>query len=182
MTFTCIIVTLKHRKRYLQVSVTLSKPIHWFCLCSPSKLCSPMSLNPWSRTFWFWPDMWRYQWTLGQISHHAWKVHVHTGLANGGWILEIGPIVWEITGGSIRPPHQQNVWLARAQRVKTFSGDRSRDLFWWPDVTRQKRSVSLCANVSTKLESFSSTYSSRLLVMAQKNLRGETSPARNRYR
>ena len=27
-----------------------------------------------------------------------------TGLSNGVWILEIGPVVWEITGGPKRPP------------------------------------------------------------------------------
>ena len=30
---------------------------------------------------------------------------VRTRLSNGAWIVEIGLVVWEITGGSIRPPH-----------------------------------------------------------------------------
>ena len=39
-----------------------------------------------------------------------------SGISNGVWILEIGLVVWEITGGrgAIRPP--QNVWLRRVQR------------------------------------------------------------------
>ena len=60
MTLICIMVP-KHRKWYLQMSVTLSMPIHWLCLRLTSKLCSPMSPSPKSRTFWLWPDRWRHQ-------------------------------------------------------------------------------------------------------------------------
>ena len=66
MTLTLIMVT-KHRKWYLQMSVTLSMPIHWLCLRLTSKFYSPMSPSPKSRKFWLWPDLWRHQWPPGQI-------------------------------------------------------------------------------------------------------------------
>ena len=42
-----------------------------------------------------------------------------TGLSNGVWNLEIGPVVWEISGGPFAPPPpppQQDVLLTRPQR------------------------------------------------------------------
>ena len=41
-----------------------------------------------------------------------------TGLSNGVWNLEIGPVVWEISGGGALcpPPPQQDVLLTRPQR------------------------------------------------------------------
>ena len=40
-----------------------------------------------------------------------------TGLSNGVWNLEIGPVVWEISGGgALCPPPQQDVLLSRSQR------------------------------------------------------------------
>ena len=40
-----------------------------------------------------------------------------TGLSNGFWNLEIGPVVWEISGGPFAPPPpQQDVLLSRPQR------------------------------------------------------------------
>ena len=41
-----------------------------------------------------------------------------TGLSNGVWNLEIGPVVWEISGGggALCPPPQQDVLLTRPQR------------------------------------------------------------------
>ena len=40
-----------------------------------------------------------------------------TGLSNGVWNLEIGPVVWEISGGNpLVPPPQQDVLLTRPQR------------------------------------------------------------------
>ena len=75
VTVTCIMVT-NHRKWFLQMSVPLSMPIHWLGLRLTSKLCSPMSPSPKSRTFWLWADLLRHQWTLCQISHHVWKLHV----------------------------------------------------------------------------------------------------------
>ena len=66
MTLTCIMVT-KHRKWYLQMSVTLSMPIHWLCLRLTSKFYSPMSPSPKSRKFWLLPDLWRHQWPPGQM-------------------------------------------------------------------------------------------------------------------
>ena len=39
-----------------------------------------------------------------------------TGLTNGVWNLEIGPVVWEISGGGLCPPPQQDVLLTRPQR------------------------------------------------------------------
>ena len=40
-----------------------------------------------------------------------------TRLSNGVWNLEIGPVVWEISGGALcPPPPQQNVLLTRPQR------------------------------------------------------------------
>ena len=45
LTLTCIMVT-KHKKWYLQMSVTLSMPIHWFPLRLTSKFYSPMSPSP----------------------------------------------------------------------------------------------------------------------------------------
>ena len=65
MTLTFIMVT-KHRKWYLQMSVTLSMPISWLCLCLTSQFCSPMSPSPKCRTFWLWPDLWRHSWPRGQ--------------------------------------------------------------------------------------------------------------------
>ena len=75
MTLTCIMVT-KHRKWYLQMSVTLSMPIHWLCLRLTSKFYSPMSPSPKSRKFWLWPDLWRHQWPPGQILDLVRVVHV----------------------------------------------------------------------------------------------------------
>ena len=38
-------------------------PIRWPCLSLTSKFCSSMSRpSPKSRTFWLWPDLWRYWW------------------------------------------------------------------------------------------------------------------------
>ena len=54
MTLTCIMVS-KHRKWFLQMSVTLSIPIHWLCLCLTSKFYSP---SPKSRKFLLWSDLW----------------------------------------------------------------------------------------------------------------------------
>ena len=75
MTLTCIMVT-KHRKWYLQMSVTLSMPIHWLCLRLTQKFYSPMSPSPKSRKFWLWPDLWRHQWPPGQIFYLVRVVHV----------------------------------------------------------------------------------------------------------
>ena len=61
MTWTSIMV-IKHSKWYLQMSVTLSMPISWLCLCLTSQFCSPMSPSPKCRTFWLWPDLWRHSW------------------------------------------------------------------------------------------------------------------------
>ena len=72
---TCIMVT-KHRKWYLQMSVTLSMPIHWLCLRLTSKFYSPMSPSPKSRKFWLWPDLWRHQWNPDQIFDLVRVVHV----------------------------------------------------------------------------------------------------------
>ena len=69
MTLTCIMVT-KHRKWYLQMSVTLSIPIHWPCLRLTSKFYSPMSPSPKGRKYLLWPDLWRHQWPPGQKSHY----------------------------------------------------------------------------------------------------------------
>ena len=75
MTLTCIMVT-KHRKWYLQMSVTLSMPTHWPCLRLTYKFYSPMSPSPKSRQFWLWPDLWRHQWPPGQIFDLVRVVHV----------------------------------------------------------------------------------------------------------
>ena len=75
MTLTCIMAT-KHRKWYLQMSVTLSMPTHWLCLRLTSKFYSPMSPSPKSRKFWLWPDLWRYQWPPGQMFNLVRVVHV----------------------------------------------------------------------------------------------------------
>ena len=75
MTLTCIMVS-KHRKIYLQMSVTLSMPIHWLYLRLTSKFYSPMSPSPKSRKFWLWPDLWRHQWPPGQIFDLIREVHV----------------------------------------------------------------------------------------------------------
>ena len=75
MTLTCIMVT-KHRKWLLQMSVTISMPIHWLCLRLTSKFYSPMSPSPKSRKFWLWPDLWYHQWPPGQIFDLVRVVHV----------------------------------------------------------------------------------------------------------
>ena len=75
MTLTCIMVT-KHRKWYLQMSVTLSMPIHWLCLRLTSKFYSPKSPSTKSRKFWLWPGLWRYQWPPGQMFDLVRVVHV----------------------------------------------------------------------------------------------------------
>ena len=72
MTLTCIMVT-KHKKWYLQMSVTLSMPIYWLCLRLTSKFCSPISPSPRSRTFWLWPDLWRHWWPRGHWKLFAWN-------------------------------------------------------------------------------------------------------------
>ena len=64
MTLTFVMVT-KHRIWYLQMSVTLSMPIHWLCLRLTLKFYSPMSPSPKSRKFWLWPDLWCHQWPPG---------------------------------------------------------------------------------------------------------------------
>ena len=107
MTLTCIMVT-KHRKWFLQMSVTLSMPIHWLCLRLTSKFYSPMSPSPKSRKFWLWPGLWRHQWPPGQIFDLV-RGSSRTGLSNGVWNLEIGPVVWEISGGGPLGPPQQDV-------------------------------------------------------------------------
>ena len=66
----------KAQKWYLQMSVTLSMPIHWLCLRLTSKFYSPMSPSPKSRKFWLWPDLWRHQWPPGQIFDLVRVVHV----------------------------------------------------------------------------------------------------------
>ena len=43
-----------------------------------------------------------------------------TGLSNGVWNLEIGPVVWEISGGPFAPPPQQDVLLTRPQRGEGY--------------------------------------------------------------
>ena len=60
----------------LQMSVTLSMPIHWVCLLLTSKFYSPMSPSPKSRKFLLWPDLWRHQWPPGQIFGLIRVVHV----------------------------------------------------------------------------------------------------------
>ena len=47
---------------------------------------------------------------------------LRTGLSNGVWNLEIGPVVWEISGGGGFAPPQQDVLVTRLQRgeVKIF--------------------------------------------------------------
>ena len=64
------------KKWYLQMSVTLSMPIHWLCLHLTSRFYSPMSPSPKSRKFWLWPDLWRHQWHLDQIFYLVRVVHV----------------------------------------------------------------------------------------------------------
>ena len=76
MTLTCIMVT-KHKKWYLQMSVTLFMPIHWLCLRLTSKFYSPMSPSPKSRKFLLWPDLWRHQRHPGQIFDLVGVFHVH---------------------------------------------------------------------------------------------------------
>ena len=74
--FRVLCENLTHRKWYLQMSVTLSMPIHWLCLRLTSKFYSPMSPSPKSRKFWLWPDLWRHQWPPGQIFDLVRVVHV----------------------------------------------------------------------------------------------------------
>ena len=45
-----------------------------------------------------------------------------TGLSNGVWNLEIGPVVWEISGGgALPPPPRQDVLLTRPQRGEGYA-------------------------------------------------------------
>ena len=60
----------------IQMSVTISMPIHWLCLRLTSKFYSPMSPSSKSRKFWLWPDLWRHQWPPGQIFYLVRVVHV----------------------------------------------------------------------------------------------------------
>ena len=46
-----------------------------------------------------------------------------TGLSNGVWNLEIGPVVWDISGGAFAPPPQQDVLLSRPQRGEGYQED-----------------------------------------------------------
>ena len=113
MTLTCIMVT-KHGKWYLQLSVTLSMPIHWLCLRLTSTFSSPMSPSPKSRKFWLWPDLWRYQWPPGQIFDLVRVVHVQ------GYRMTFE--IWKSvqwfgrSQGGLCPPPQQDVLLTRPQR------------------------------------------------------------------
>ena len=70
------IMVTKCSKWYLQMSETLSMPIHRLCLRLASIFCSLMSPSPKSRTFRLGPDLWCHRLHLGQISHHFWKVRV----------------------------------------------------------------------------------------------------------
>ena len=77
ITLTCTYYSHKARDMILtNVRDTYITPIHEFCLRLTSKLCSLMSPSPKSQTFRLWPDLWRHQWPLGQISHRVWKVYV----------------------------------------------------------------------------------------------------------
>ena len=87
---------------YIQMSVTLSMPIHWLCLRVTSTFYSPMSPSPKSRKFWLtWPVT-----SSVTSGSNVWRCtgSSRTGLSNGVWNLEIGPVVWEISGGPLGPP------------------------------------------------------------------------------
>ena len=112
MTLTCIMVT-KHRKRYLQMSVTLSMPIHWLCLRLTSKFYSSMSPSPKSRKLWLWPDLWRHQWPPGQIFDLVRLVHVQGYRKALNRSCSLGDLRG---GGPFAPPPQQDVLLTRPQR------------------------------------------------------------------
>ena len=68
-----------------------------------------------------------------------------TGLSNGVWNLEIRPVVWEISGGALCPPPQQDVLLSRPQRGEgydtCFLGYFSRRGRWWYSFHFLKSSV-----------------------------------------
>ena len=127
MTLTCIMVT-KHRKWYLQMSVTLSMPIHWLCLRLTSKFYLPMSPSPKSRKFLLWPDLWRHRWPPDQIFYLVRVVHVQGSISNGVWNLEIGPVVWEISGGLLCPPPPPPAGRVTNQ---TPAGRGLIDITWW---------------------------------------------------
>ena len=63
-----------------------------------SIFCSPSSSSPKRRKFWFWTDPWRHQWPQSQILT-LFGEFTSAGLSNSVWNLEIGPVVWKISGG-----------------------------------------------------------------------------------
>ena len=70
---------------------------------SASLFCSPSSSSPKRRKFWLWTDPWRHQWPQSQILT-LFGEFTSAGLSNSVWNLEIGPVVWKISGGPFAPP------------------------------------------------------------------------------
>ena len=68
-----------------------------------SIICSPSSSRPKIRKFWFWTDPWRHQWPQSQILT-LFGEFTSAGLSNSVWKLEIGPVVWKISGGPFASP------------------------------------------------------------------------------
>ena len=99
----------------IQMSVTLSMPIHWLCLRLTSELCSPMSSSPKSQTFWLWPDLWRHQWPLGQISHHV-QARIQGALCPASTPGTKGQNDSQ-NDGQMMVKKQQNFWSSKNQTV-----------------------------------------------------------------
>ena len=84
---------------------------YWLCLRVTSIFCSSSSSSPYSWTFRLWPDLWRRQWFLGQISHLSESSHIQ---ATGYLIkqrLNFGnqPSIWEIIGKGRYDPRPQQI-------------------------------------------------------------------------
>ena len=68
-----------------------------------SIFCSPISSSPKRRKFWFWTDPWRHRWPQSQILTLIGEF-TSAELSNSVWNLEIGQVVWKISGGPLPPP------------------------------------------------------------------------------
>ena len=138
MILTCIMVT-KHRKWYLQMSVTLSIPIllAWVCLLLTSIFSRRCHQARKVENSYF--DL-----TCDVISDLQIKfstLYGKFGLSNGVWNLEISPVVWEISSFAPFPPAGRvtnqtpagrGLWIAAAiDSMAGETGGTGRELPLW---------------------------------------------------
>ena len=111
------LVTLDYQDLYYghKAQEMILTKIHCLCLRVTSKFYSPMSPSPEKSKILTltWPVT-----SSVTSSSNFWPCtgSSRTGLSNGVWNLEIGTVVWEISGGGLCPLPQQHVLLTRPQR------------------------------------------------------------------